>query len=475
MNEVAIHIKKINGHDYAYDVKTVWDKEEKKYKKQTKYLGTIIDKETKTYERKRNLKPIEEKLILDYGDTYILNETAKKCGLDEVFESVLPNEKDTLWALLFFKILTDLAFVYAQTWYQGNYVSILHGNANISSQRISEFLKKLGSEKVLRDFFKKYLNIVAEKECGVIIDSTGLPNEMNSPVSKFGYHGGNTEQETRLVMVVDHKTQTPLYFRYVAGNIVDISTLKNTVVELEKMGVKSTFALLDAGYYSEENIKNLYFDKIDFLTRLPSGRKLFKQLVADTSENLEKSENLVIYNGRSLFIKCVPTDLFGNKGFAYVVCDYKRKLNECNKYLIDAKEDGLTNEEIDAELCFKGKFVLISSKKIDVSEVIPLYYTRQTAERLFGISKSMLDCLPLRTHSEATLRGMLLLDFMALVLFTRLQKSIGTFCTVEEALLEARNLKCKVFDDGIVVSEPNKRFKDIIDILGYTVPKCSGV
>jgi len=468
-------MKNIKGRDYAYDVKTVWDKEEKKYKKQTKYLGVVTDKEAKTYERKRNPKIVEEKLILDYGDAYILNETAKNSGLCEVFDNVLPREADTLWSLVFFKILTDLAFVYAEAWYDGNYVSLLYEKANISSQRVSEFLKKLGAEKVNREFFRNYLNVVADKECGIIIDSTGLPNEMDSPVSKFGYHGGNTEQETRLIMVVDHKTGTPLYFRYVAGNIVDVSTLKNTVLELGNMGVKSTFALLDAGYFSESNIKSLYSEKIDFLTRLPAGRKLFKQLIVETNDALEKSENLIIYNGRSLFIKCVEMDLFDNKGFAYVVCDLKRKLNESNKYLIEAKEDGAANDEIDAELRFKGKFVLVSSKLLDTSEVIPLYYTRQHAERLFGIQKSVLDCLPLRTHSEATLRGLLLLNFMALVLFTQLQKSIGNFCTAEEILLEARNLKCKVYDDSIVISEPNKKFKIICEKLGYTVPKNSGV
>ena len=78
---MAIHIKNIKGHDYAYDVKTVWDKEAKRYKKQTKYLGTVIDKEAKTYERRRNPKIMEENLILDYGDAYILSQTAQSCGL----------------------------------------------------------------------------------------------------------------------------------------------------------------------------------------------------------------------------------------------------------------------------------------------------------------------------------------------------------------------------------------------------------
>jgi len=472
---VAIHIKNIKGHDYAYDVKTTWDKEQKKYRKQTKYLGVVIDRQMKTYERRYGPKIQEEKLILDYGDTYLLAQTAKRSDLQGIFDSVLPKERSTLWSLLFFKILTDLAFMYAESWYRGNYASILYKDANLTSQRVSEFLKRLGNERVLRGFFEKYLNAVADKECGVIIDSTGLPNEINIPVSQFGHHGGETERETRLIMVVDQKTRTPLYFRYVAGNIVDVSTLQGTVSELYKMGVKSTFVLLDAGYYSEDNIKNLYVSKIDFLTRLPAGRLLYKQLVADTAEDLEKSQNLVIYNGRSLFIKRAEVDLFGNKGFAYVVCDLKRKLSESNKFLIAAREDNLPNDEIDTGLKFKGKFVLISDKELEAAEVIPLYYTRQSAERLFGVSKSILDTLPIRAHLEAVMRGVLLLNFMALVLFTELQKALGVFSTVEEALLEARNLKCKVFDDSIIVAEPNRRFKDILANSGITVPNMSGI
>jgi transposase len=472
---MAIHLKNIKGHDYAYDVKTIWDKEQKKYKKQTKYLGTVISREPLVYELKRNSKVLEENLILDYGDVYLLHETAKNSGLTDVFSGVLPKEQDTLWALMFFKMLTGLAFMYAETWYHGSYASILFNDAVLASQRVTEFLKRLGGERVWRHFFINYLNAVTDKERGVIIDSTGLPNEIKCPISQFRHHGGEIEQETRLIMVVDQKTSTPLYFRYVAGNIIDVSTLETTVAELDKMGVKSTFALLDAGYYSESNIKSLYGAKIDFLTRMPSGMALFKQLIAQTTATLEKSENLVIYNGRSLFIERIETALFENKGFAYVICDLKRKLKEMDKFLVIAREDKLTNEEIDETLKFKGKFVLVTNKLLETVDVIPLYYTRQSAERMFGIMKSNLDTLPLRVHSEAVLRGTLLLDFMALSLFVQLQKSLGAYYTVEDALLEARNLRCKIFDTGVLIAEPNKRFKEILLKLGVTVPNKAGI
>jgi len=49
--------------------------------------------------------------------------------------------------------------------------------------------------------------------------------------------------------------------------------------------------------------------------------------------------------------------------------------------------------------------------------VIPLYYTRQIAKRLFGFSKDDLNILPLRVHKEETLRDYLFLHFASLVVY----------------------------------------------------------
>lgn len=91
------------------------------------------------------------------------------------------------------------------------------------------------------------------------------------------------------------------------------------------------------------------------------------------------------------------------------------------------------------------------------------------------MTKSNIDLLPIRTHSEAAMRGILMLNFMSLVLYINMQKRLGGTLTVEAALLEARNLKCKVYDSGVIVAEPNKCFKQLCSLLGITVPNCSGI
>jgi len=64
-----IKIKTINGIQYAYDMKTVWDKENKKYGKKSTYLGKVADLETMEIIPKREKFPTP-KMILNFGDCY---------------------------------------------------------------------------------------------------------------------------------------------------------------------------------------------------------------------------------------------------------------------------------------------------------------------------------------------------------------------------------------------------------------------
>jgi hypothetical protein len=354
---------------------------------------------------------------------------------------------------------------HAETWATGNYASALYKNSDLSSQQISVFLKKLGDEKLWRAFFKSYIEKTAGGKTAIIVDSTGLPNEIGFPLSSWGNHGGESERETRLVMVVERNTGMPLYFRYMPGNIVDVSSLANTIEELREMGVIASFALIDAGYYSETNINELYRNNISFLTRLPSNRTLHKNLVDECSVDMERAEHLVLYGKRALYIKHVRVDLFSNAGHAYVVCDIKRRADEITRFFIGAKEDGLGEAEMDSSVRSKGKFVIISSEEIPVGEVIPLYYTRQSAENLFGVSKNFLDLLPLRTHSIETFRGYLLLTFITLIVYIEYKKMLQGKYTVEQALMEMSNLMCRVYGDDILVSEPTKKMKEILSLL----------
>jgi hypothetical protein len=501
MAKSFIHCLSKNGTEYAY----VYTPRKVNGKKDNDpvYLGRVINKEQGIFqsrarglftynvedgygeavaETKNNALPLtakEEKLILDFGDAHCLFETLRKGVLYDIIYSIMPGKEDTMMSVLGFKLLASASNRYAEDWWEGSYSRILFPNAKLRSQRLSEFYRQLGNEAVHREFFSKYLRMFCQNQpVGVLIDSTGMPNDIKFPLTAVNTHNGVTSNESRLLLVVDRRSGMPLFFRYNAGNIVDVTTLRSTIAELGAFGVDVNYAIVDAGYYSEKNIRSLYggddgeSKPVPFLTRLGSNLKLYKQLVSEHADDLAKSKYMLMQRDRLLSVKQVEVDLFGHAGYAYVAIDHARRKDEIYKYAksaIDSKD--VSHEEMDAAIKAKGLFVLISSEKIETKDVMPLYYTRQTVEQVFDIGKNYAELLPLRVHSEETFRGHLLLSFIATVVFLFVNQMLkDTPYNAEGAFLILSNQKCKVFDDRILPKEVNRKMNEIYKKLKINPP-----
>ncbi|MDR0555728.1 MAG: transposase [Holosporaceae bacterium] len=105
----------------------------------------------------------------------------------------------------------------------------------------------------------------------------------------------------RLILAVKKGSEQPLYFRYVSGNIGDVSTFANTINEMKRNGISTAYTIVDAGYYSENSIKLLFDANISFLIRPPSNRLIYK----DTIEQNADIENIK-YAVKSLFKDIFP-------------------------------------------------------------------------------------------------------------------------------------------------------------------------
>lgn len=470
-----IRYKTFGKQEYAYEVQAKWDAKNKKPIQKTKYLGVVKDKDKKIFEKRLFNK--QEKSILDFGDSYSIGYLLESTGFISFIKNIFKEKSESLLALLSYKLCHGSAMAYANKWLDGNYAKILYKNANISSQRISDLFKEIGDENLQRKFFKEYISNYAPSKSGIIIDVTSLPNQIHIPLSAWGLHGEEINKQIRFLLVVDKDTHNPLFFRILPGNIVDVSVLQNTLEELKKYDVKENFVCLDAGFFSEENILDFYERHINFLTRLPSSRIIYKQLIEEEIPKIESAKNIVRYGKRGLFIKQKEIEIFGKKAFAHIVLDPQRKGRETSKLILETfDEKSLHDEEdLDYSLMKRGVMILVSSLEISKEEVVKIYYLRQTAENLFGFSKDDLSILPLRVHSEEALRGFLFMQFLTLIAFIQIRNKLRLDYTVEEALIILRNLKCKVYEKEIIVSELTKPQKDILEKFKLLMPKRVGI
>jgi hypothetical protein len=417
----------------------------------------------------------KEKLLLDFGDTFVLNEFISDSKLKSAIDAIGYGNQDTVNAMISYYVLCQTSNCHAETWHSGSYARILYPNANLTSQRISEFLADIGEEAALRSFFSKYLPILGCRKgfSNILIDSTGLPNSIRFPLTAVSNHNGEISNEVRLIYVTDQKTGMPIFFRYCPGNVVDVSTLTRTIRELKAHGVNTKLAILDAGYYSDENIRTLFDENIAFVTRLKENRKLYKSLVADHIPGIESKKNIVGYNGRYAYIKRVKCELMeGYMAYAYVGLDIERKAIETKKLFVKAMKESLTDGEVFDRLTTQGRFILVSSMRLNTAEILPLYYTRQQIEQVFDIGKNYAHMIPLCIQSETTFRGHMLLSFIATAIIKKIQDRVKSSAYNPTSLfMNMRNQKCKVFENYVLTSEPVKKMNDCYNLLGIECPE----
>lgn len=420
-------------------------------------------------------------LILNFGDSWFLDQYLRQTGLYECIQRIHCSHPDTVLALIQFYILNHLGLCHAEDWYEHSYASILYPQASLCSQRISEQLTQIGSEESYRSFFQSYIALLKKEKLdlrNILIDSTGLPNSIHFPLTGLSNHNGNISNEVRLIYVTQEETGIPVYLRYVQGTVPDVSTVSATLLELAENGVTVSEALLDAGYYSEKNIQILYRDHVRFVCRMKQNLSLYKQLAAQYKDQLESEENMVKFGKRIVFIKKKAVELApGCPGFAYICLDLARKSIETEKLLdrLDPKETVSSDlfESIESE----GIFVLASSADLPADQILPIYYTRQEIEQTFDICKNYTDLLPLRIESEDSLRGHLLLTFIAACIVHRIQHTLLQTEKKNSGRLNPVSLfqnlgyqHCSVYQDKIVIHEADSKANKGYRIFGISTP-----
>ena len=427
--------------------------------------------------RQRKTKyPARPTLIVSFGDVYLLDNFLNKSGLMKAVDAIKYRNSDTLHALLSYYILTSYANCHAEDWWELTYAKYLYPKAQLASQRISDALADIGSEDAKRNFFKEYFRFLERTnaaDCkdgyegiddGVLIDSSGLPNSIRFPLTAVNNHNGVISEELRLIYVVQQHTGMPLFFRYVAGNVIDVSTITRTIAELKANGVNTKFAILDAGYYTGKNADALLDAGISFMARMKSNFKVYQNAIKKHLKNLVSKSNAVLYNNRLVYIKCIPCKI-GEKenrpAYAYL-CKDMTMHNEGQKHAIErAGDENLSGADIFDDLQKQGVFVLIATRKVSTDKLLPLYYMRDQVEKIFEICKQGGKILPINVENEDTLRGHLMMTFIAAATLKMMSEKLSnTSLTTETMFMNLHEQHAIVYDKEFITTEPVKKMNE---------------
>ena len=480
------------------------------YDIETDTYGTVDAEFQEPNTRRKTKYRNREILDVEFGSVFLFDKFLNFKQIWKLIDAIGYKNKDSLHALISYYCISKYSNRLAELWWSYSYARVIYPNAQMTSQRISELLEDLGSEEAKHLFFKAYYEYLKREaetdsnknkqnenkletsgltndviENGILIDSTGLQNSCNLPITAISNHNGKINEEIRLIYVVQQDTGMPLFFRYIAGNVIDATTIKSTIAELKANGVNTSFAILDAGYYNGKNADILYDAKISFISRMHSNFKIYKECVSKYRQELEVADNLVVYNGRMVYIKCCECKIGENcdhTAYAYLCLDCTMKREEefhLSERLGDKSD--LTTTDIHESRSNMGLFMLISTRRISKEKLLPIYYTRNQVEDIFKLCKGECKILPLNIRKEETFRGHLLITFISTVIMKLIFEKIKSYnITLESLFMILDHQRAKLYDNTIIVDECtklmnhiyNKIFKIVCPTeIKYTAPK----
>jgi transposase len=252
--------------------------------------------------------------------------------------------------------------------------------------------------------------------------------------------------------------------------------------------------------------------EMNFIIPLPVRTCVYRELIVSVRGTIRSAEYAIGHREQVYYCLRKTIELAGNTFTAHIYLDERRQTHEREVFLRTLLEtetlvssQGFTTksqiedylsdqvpgmapyfttrkngprsilvrstEKIDAAL--NGMVVLITNTDISSEVILNYYRERDVVEKCFDSLKNNLYLKQLRVHSHHTMEGLLFIEFIAMILRSRMsvvlkKSALPASLYIPELLSELRKLKQITFGKKQALTEVSKTQKDIFRAFGIS-------
>lgn len=455
---------KIKKNYYLYKIKSVWDPEKGRARKVTeKYLGKVTPDGIVKPKQERIIEGLKEITVKEFGASYFINSIAS-----DILE-LLKKNYPALWKEIF--VFSTMRLFYSSPlknvshYYNSSHLSDVFTNAKVSPKSLSELLFSVGMERGKMVNFMK--NFVEGSEF-LVIDLTHVFSLSENIISATTGHNSEEEYtpQINLVLLYSLDKSQPSFFRLVPGSIRDVSVIP---VSLKEAGVKKAVIIGDKGFFSDDNVKFLETEELDYILPLRRNSSLIDYSPIQSGDR--KS-----FDGHFLFEKRVIWYYERKKDDRRIIVFLDEKLKaEEEKDFITHIDNGKKPVDEYFDRQFKiGTIAVVAKTSFDADKVFEHLKARVEIESLFDTFKNLLHADRSYMRDEAHLQGWMFVNFVSLLLYYKIyelliNKDILKNCTPRDVILHLSRIYKLKIEGKWILSEIPKKTRKIIEKLDLTV------
>ncbi|MBP8977593.1 MAG: transposase [Bacteroidales bacterium] len=410
----------LNGHYYLYEVTSKWNPEKKRSQKVTgKLLGKITEKDGFIESEKARLRrqnSISSLTVKEYGFSFLYEQllgdytTLLKKHFEEDWQTILAL---AYGSLLYCSPLKNMSFHYFNS-----YLSELYSEVTLSPNSLSGFLRALGirRESIVR-FFREfnYAN-----DC-IIFDGTDMNSKSSlmylpkEGKSKRGIY----ESLIDLMFVFSIEQRLPIYYRINQGNIKDVKAFR---LCLEECKIADAVIILDKGFYSKENIKQVKDEQLKFIIPLRRTSSLIDYTIRRKGGK-EVFDGYFKFEGRYICYYSYKTE--GND-MLHLYLDEKLRVEEGKDFLerIENGSKGYTMEQFNKKNPQFGTIALLTNAVKAPQKIYVDYKSRGEVEQMIDTLKDVVEADMSYMQNEFALEGWMFINYIALHWYYRIYQQL---------------------------------------------------
>lgn len=457
------------------------------------------------YEQTAEYPPFEIDSILNFGDLFLLDHIAKDIGLTHVLRNVFGDMGDEILLLSIYLSLTGQPLYRCDAWCRE---TLTGRHKAITSQRCTRILETINESKRM-DFFRAWVHARQQHEY-LAYDVTSISSyARGNDLVEYGYNRDHESlPQLNLGMYYGEESLLPIFYCTYKGSIVDKSHLPYIMQYNERLGIKEVCFVMDRGFYSEQNVRDLAF-KHRFIIGLGNSLLLSKEMIKKYGHQVMSSrydigltgvKGLAIDDDRYDFRSKIH--LFYSNGKIYEEERlFKAKLARWEQELIEgghvkAAEDFFTitgnvddntlvvtrnHDAIDDKIRNLGYFLMMTTDLGKSPEaILDIYRRKDIIEKSFDELKNDLDMKRLRVHSEDAMEGKMFIAFIGLILRTYVHNKLRCYLdsnrpvSMPQVYDELRMIKTVKTKSGMLLHNPlTKKQRTILEQFGLAAEDIS--
>lgn len=516
---------------YIYERENYRDSEGKVKHRNTRYLGVevTIDGKKQIIPPKRRLKHFEITKSVRYGDIAVLYDLFIQYGLIELLNGLIPRRGlpvgEVFASLAINHIIDRETLNKFSKWYLDTALEELTSitSDKLNSTNLGAVMKtfsKIGPEGIVDvciELFNKIKHLETESTALIYDITSTYFYSTKLRKARPGYNrDDNSLPQINISLVTTKNKGLPLFFRTYEGNITDVKTIEQLIVDVKRIDFKIDGIILDRGMTSKNNLIRLDEMDLKIIGGIPLTSNEAKELVkSEVSE-----ENELLRPSGLIYYEDISTSLFGIPGRAIICFNHSdldrersarlRKIAIAERTVAEILSPQTSNENQDGlvkeiKTAIKGVSNYFEIKneyrKITVTphienrknarlrdgkclifttnfeksapEIISTYFEKDIIEKIFHCFKNWLELQPVRHFEEGNVDVYIFICYFAYLVLALYKHHLGVagWEGVEDSLDELGRIRKSTLDFGIEkrdkITVLTKEQKEIIEKLGF--------